>query len=72
MILSSCPCRYCVAPRRHPGCHAICKDYKEWNTLHKQELDRIRKAREEDIACFPQRVCKQKKRRDRYGRNSTD
>lgn len=22
-------CRYCVAPKRHPGCHATCPDYKE-------------------------------------------
>ncbi len=20
-------CRYCVAPKRHPGCHSTCPDY---------------------------------------------
>jgi hypothetical protein len=26
-----CPCRYCVAPKRHPGCHDTCtKEYIPW------------------------------------------
>lgn len=29
------PCRYCVAPKRHPGCHEHCKARKEW----KEETD---------------------------------
>ena len=26
-----CPCRFCVAPKRHPGCHDTCTDeYIPW------------------------------------------
>lgn len=26
-----CPCHYCVAPKRHPGCHDTCtKEYIPW------------------------------------------
>lgn len=24
------PCRHCVTPKRHPGCHAECPEYAEW------------------------------------------
>ena len=30
------PCRYCVAPKRHVGCHGTCPDYPPW----KEENDR--------------------------------
>lgn len=31
------PCRYCVAPKRKPGCHATCPEYAAW---FQQELER--------------------------------
>ncbi len=24
------PCKYCIAPKRKPGCKATCPDYAEW------------------------------------------
>jgi hypothetical protein len=49
-----CPCKDCVAPKRHTGCHAACKEYKDWNIIHQQELDVVRKARnDEDVYINP-------------------
>lgn len=34
-------CRGCVAPKRHPGCHAVCPEYleqKAWYDKRKAEL----------------------------------
>lgn len=31
-------CKTCVPPERHPGCHATCKYYIEWNEQHQKEL----------------------------------
>lgn len=28
------PCRDCVAPKRHTGCHGSCKEHKKWLFLH--------------------------------------
>lgn len=25
-----CPCKDCVAPKRHEACHDSCPEYKEW------------------------------------------
>lgn len=25
-----CPCKECIAPKRKPGCHSTCPEYKEW------------------------------------------
>jgi hypothetical protein len=33
------PCRYCVAPRRHVGCHGSCKDRKEWKEEHDRKIE---------------------------------
>jgi len=49
-----CPCRYCVAPKRHPGCHAECPEYKEWDAEHQQHLEEVRKKKqEESVGCLP-------------------
>lgn len=56
----TCPCKGCVAPKRHSGCHATCVDYTEWNTAHRKELDAIIKARREND-CFPNSMIKNKK-----------
>lgn len=39
-------CHFCVAPKRHPGCHGYCPDYAEEKALHDQrkaEDDKRRK-----------------------------
>lgn len=33
---ASSPCEFCVAPKRHIGCHSSCKDYKDFRA----EVDR--------------------------------
>lgn len=38
---ASSPCEFCVAPKRHIGCHSSCKDYKDFRT----ELDRENEAK---------------------------
>ena len=27
-------CRYCIAPKRHPGCHGRCSDYLDEKAKH--------------------------------------
>lgn len=42
--MDSC-CRYCVAPKRYPGCHGACEEYKEFRAEYdklKAEHDRAR------------------------------
>lgn len=29
-----CPCKGCVPPKRNPGCHGKCPEYKAWNERH--------------------------------------
>lgn len=39
-------CKGCVAPKRYPGCHAVCQEYleqKAWHDERKAELDKERK-----------------------------
>ena len=39
-------CRYCVAPKRHPGCHDRCTEYLEEKAKHdaeKAEADKKRR-----------------------------
>ena len=38
-VIINC-CRYCVAPKRHPGCHDSCPDY----TAQKAEHERLKAA----------------------------
>lgn len=45
MLDNVCPCRDCVAPKRHAGCHGHCEEYKTWDNARKQELDKIRSAK---------------------------
>lgn len=35
------PCLKCKQPKRHPGCHDKCKEYKEW----KAEIERVNQNR---------------------------
>lgn len=36
--MTTCPCKDCT--RRYLTCHAECDDYKRFQTLRRQELDR--------------------------------
>lgn len=42
------PCRYCVAPKRKPGCHNACPEYAAWlpQELERKEAIRRNKAKQ--------------------------
>lgn len=42
------PCRYCVAPKRKPGCKATCPEYLEWlpSELERKETIKRNKAKQ--------------------------
>ena len=42
-------CKECVAPKRYPGCHAVCPEY----LAQKAEHDRLKAIydKERDVAC---------------------
>jgi hypothetical protein len=65
MANEDCPCKYCVAPKRHPGCHADCDEYKKWDIKHQQELVKIREKNRAENDCFPNRLRNGIKRRRR-------
>lgn len=41
-MYDDCPCKYCVKPKRHPGCHGHCKEKDEWDDTIKAAKDAIR------------------------------
>ena len=46
------PCRYCVAPKRKPGCKGNCPEYAEWLPGELERKETIRKNREEERKKF--------------------
>lgn len=42
------PCRYCVAPKRKPGCKDTCPEYAEWLPGELERKETISKNREKD------------------------
>ena len=36
----NCPCKECVAPKRHFKCHSTCKEYIEWCELKDNARER--------------------------------
>ena len=40
-LYDDCPCKDCVPPKRHPGCHRNCKEKDEWNDTVKAAKDAI-------------------------------
>ena len=42
------PCRYCVAPKRKPGCKAYCHEYAAWVPGELERKETISKNREKD------------------------
>jgi hypothetical protein len=39
-------CKGCVAPKRYPGCHAVCPEYIAEKAKHDEEQAAIRKKKE--------------------------
>ena len=35
-------CRHCVAPKRHPGCHATCPDYPIAKAEHDKRMNYLK------------------------------
>jgi Na+-translocating ferredoxin:NAD+ oxidoreductase RnfC subunit len=48
-------CHKCVAPKRHPGCHATCPEYIEENQTHQAEREEIRKYKEVNNSVYRQK-----------------
>lgn len=48
--MTTCPCRDCT--RRYLTCHAECDDYKRFQTLRRQELDRKSEERRIDNTIY--------------------
>ena len=42
------PCRYCVAPKRKPGCKSTCPEYGQWLPGEIQRKETISKAIKEN------------------------
>ena len=39
-------CKGCVAPKRYPGCHAVCQEHIADKARHEEEQAAIRKKKE--------------------------
>lgn len=39
----NCPCKECVPPKRHYGCHGSCEPYTEWAKNRREAVDALRK-----------------------------
>ena len=60
-----CPCKYCVAPKRHAGCHAKCQEYIDWNEVHQIRKASIREANKAEDDCLLRCFRNDTKRRKR-------
>ena len=65
MVVSECPCRYCVPPKRSATCHSTCKDYIDWTVEHKQYKDKIAEAKRLETEDFLSRLQKYRQRRQK-------
>ena len=45
-MYDDCPCRYCVPPKRHLGCHGHCKEKDDWDDTRKAARDAIKTEQE--------------------------
>lgn len=60
-----CPCIECVPPKRFPGCHDSCPEYRAWSAERKRKANVLKEARAKEsryIDYFRERVHKTKKR----------
>lgn len=48
--MNNAPCKTCVHPIRHTGCHASCEQYIEWKYENDRQSKEIRKNREQHNA----------------------
>ena len=64
MNVNDCPCKGCVPPKRNAECHSKCPEYIEWNTLHQQELEKIRAANDAENDWARTRLVNRIKRRN--------
>jgi len=39
----ACPCKECVPPKRHYGCHGSCKPYTEWAKNRRKVVNALKK-----------------------------
>lgn len=46
------PCHGCVAPKRYPGCHDKCKEYKKWKADEQVKKNVEQKRKKEEDAIF--------------------
>ena len=45
-------CKDCVAPKRHPGCHSTCKEYKDEKAKDEKKKEKIRADNSHKITAF--------------------
>lgn len=48
-------CRYCTAPKRHPGCHSTCPEYLKDKAEHERRKEQLDKERAVQNAIYEQR-----------------
>lgn len=44
----TCPCKNCVAPKRHPGCHSTCQFKLAWDEKKDQLMKKIQEEKKKD------------------------
>lgn len=44
-------CKDCIAPKRHPGCHATCQEYIDEKAKYTVEKAKERKAMDKERIC---------------------
>ena len=55
------PCRYCVAPKRHPGCKSTCAEFAEWLPGELERKETIRQNREKEKFEYSKNIRKRSK-----------
>lgn len=58
--LTDFPCRNCVAPKRHPGCHSTCEEYITAKAEN-ERLNDIRRRHQQEKAAQYESALKLKK-----------
>ena len=54
------PCKECVPPERHPGCHTFCEAYIEWKEEWEELKVKIRKQKQMDSWNRPENLNKRR------------
>lgn len=49
---NDCPCKECVEPKRHTGCHSECTEYLDWKAAEEERKAIERKRKEDELALF--------------------